>query len=54
MNANHLSVIAFREVTAQSVPLSLATQVCPGCKRTRSLGQFTDGKKKCNKCRGKK
>jgi hypothetical protein len=28
------------------------TQYCPCCKRTRSILQFTPGKKRCFTCRG--
>jgi hypothetical protein len=32
---------------------NMKTQVCPGCKKSRSLTQF-DGKKFCRPCRGLK
>lgn len=44
----------YRAATANDTFTSLPqkTRVCPLCKKPRSLRQYEDGHKNCNKCRG--
>ena len=53
---NHESIDLFRAQTERLKAThfsNMKTQVCPGCKKSRSLTQF-DGKKFCRPCRGLK
>lgn len=33
---------------------NMKTRICPGCKKSRSLTQYGEGKTYCNRCRGVK
>ena len=53
---SHESIDLFRAQTERLKAThfsNMKTQVCPGCKKSRSLTQF-DGKKFCRPCRGLK
>lgn len=53
---SHESIDLFRAQTERMKTnrvSNMKTQVCPGCKKSRSLTQF-DGKKFCRPCRGLK
>ena len=56
LNMEPREMEAFREATKKR-PIIFNNvgrqQVCPGCKRNRSITQF-EGKKYCRACRGKK
>lgn len=42
----------YRDNTRKWGDYNLRTRSCPGCKRTRSLAQFDNGRKLCRRCRG--
>jgi len=45
---------AYREATNKQTIVMPKSKLCPGCKKPRSSGQFTEGRKTCKKCRGVK
>jgi len=45
---------AYREASAKPGVVMPKSKLCPGCKKPRSPGQFTEGRKTCKKCRGVK